>query len=196
MKQQLRTATVIFAAAGLAVAMGGCAGSRVVSTSAIKSSTHHHTSAPVAIATATPTPTATHKATKKKTTHHTAPVHVSTPTKPKAPSKPKPKPKPPAAVHYRDGSYTENGSYTSPGGNETIRVNITLGNDIVTAVSVSTVSADPTATGYEAQFAGGISGAAVGRNIATLHVGAVAGSSLTANGFNQAVGKIRADAKE
>jgi hypothetical protein len=99
-------------------------------------------------------------------------------------------------VTYRDGSYSEGGSYTSPGGTETIRVNITLGNDRVTAVSVSTVSADPTATGYEAQFASGISAAAVGRNIATLRVGAIAGSSLTAIGFNQAVGKIRADAKE
>lgn len=199
MKQQLRGASAILAAAGLALAMSGCAGAHPLNASAAKSTahTHPHTSAPTAVATATPTPTptATHKSSGKST-HHSTPVKVVTPTKPKAPSKPKPKPKPPTVVHYSDGSYTENGTYNSPGGSETISVTLTLGNDLVTAVSVSTVSADATARGYEAMFAGGISGAAVGHNIGTLHVGAVAGSSLTSIGFNQAVGKIRADAKE
>ena len=185
---------------GLSATLSGCTAAGTLTATRKHTTTHNHTTAPVVSvspsATPTPTPTPTkaksHSTAAKPSTHKTTTTHSTAPTKHKSPSKPKPKP---PAVHYTNGTYSENGSYTSPGGTETIKVTITLGNDIVTAVSVSTVSADPTATGYEAQFAGGISAAAVGKNIGTLHVGAVAGSSLTANGFNQAVGKIRADAK-
>jgi uncharacterized protein with FMN-binding domain len=201
MKRQFAAAGVLVAAVGLSVTISGCAGSPAAGslTAAGKEHTitHPQSAAPTPTVTVTPTAMPSRRAspsTAKKPTPPRTTTHASTPVTHKP--KPKPKPKPPAAIHYRDGSYTANGSYTSPGGTETIRVTIALGNDIVTAVSVSTVSADPTATGYEAQFASGISGAAVGRNIGTLHVGAVAGSSLTANGFNRAVLTIRANAKE
>jgi uncharacterized protein with FMN-binding domain len=95
---------------------------------------------------------------------------------------------------YKDGTYTEPGSYTSPGGNEHISVTLTLGNNIITAIKVITVQADPTATGYEQMFEGGIAAATVGKNINTLNIGVVAGSSLTSMGFNQALAAIKADA--
>ena len=96
---------------------------------------------------------------------------------------------------YKDGTYTEPGTYTSPGGTEHIQVKLTLAKNIITAITVTTVQADPTATGYEHMFEGGISAATVGKNIDTLNIGVVAGSSLTSMGFNQALAAIKTDAK-
>ncbi len=62
-------------------------------------------------------------------------------------------------------------------------------------MKVVTVKADPTARAYEQQFEGGIAGVTVGKNINTLNIGVVAGSSLTSLGFNQALATIKADAK-
>lgn len=96
---------------------------------------------------------------------------------------------------YKDGTYTAPGTYVSPGGQERISVTLTLAKNIITAVKVVTVKADPTATGYEQMFEGGISGVAVGKNLNSLKVGVVAGSSLTSMGFNNALATIKADAK-
>ncbi len=95
---------------------------------------------------------------------------------------------------YKDGSYTEAGTYVSPGGTEQISVSLTLASNVITAMKVITVKADPTATGYEQLFEGGISAATVGKNINTLNIGVVAGSSLTSMGFNRALAAIKADA--
>ncbi|WP_239451878.1 hypothetical protein [Frondihabitans sp. PAMC 28766] len=96
---------------------------------------------------------------------------------------------------YKDGTYTEQGTYSSPGGQELISVDLTIASDSVKAVTVKTVKADPTATQYESQFIGGISKAIVGKKIDDLHVTQVAGSSLTSQGFDNALTKIKADAK-
>jgi uncharacterized protein with FMN-binding domain len=95
---------------------------------------------------------------------------------------------------YKDGTYTAPGTYTSPGGVEHISVTLTLAKNIITAMKVTTVKADPTAAGYEQMFEGGISAATVGKNLNTLNIGVVAGSSLTSMGFNQALATIKADA--
>ena len=97
---------------------------------------------------------------------------------------------------YKNGTYTEQGDYSSPGGQETISVSLTIKDDAVKAVTVKTVKADPTAQQYEAQFIGGISSAIVGKKIDDLHVTQVAGSSLTSQGFDDALTKIKADAKD
>jgi hypothetical protein len=97
-------------------------------------------------------------------------------------------------VSYKDGSYTEPGTYVSPGGEEHISVTLTLSKNIITKMKVITVKADVTAAGYEQLFEGGISAATVGKNINTLNIGVVAGSSLTSMGFNNALAKIKADA--
>ncbi|HEX4441976.1 MAG TPA: hypothetical protein VHZ81_00250 [Galbitalea sp.] len=96
---------------------------------------------------------------------------------------------------YKDGTYSEPGDYVSPGGSERINVTLTLSKNVITKMKVVTVFADPTATGYEHLFEGGISAATVGKNINTLNIGVVAGSSLTSMGFNKALAAIKADAK-
>lgn len=96
---------------------------------------------------------------------------------------------------YTDGTYTSEGHYNSPGGPEIISVELTLASNVVTAVKVETVKADPTATQYEAMFKGGVAAIVVGKNINELNVARVAGSSLTSMGFADALTKIKADAK-
>jgi hypothetical protein len=96
---------------------------------------------------------------------------------------------------YKDGTYTEQGTYSSPGGQELISVKLTIASNAVKAVTVKTIKADPTATQYEAQFEGGISKAIVGKKINDLNVTQVAGSSLTSQGFDDALTKIKSDAK-
>jgi uncharacterized protein with FMN-binding domain len=100
-----------------------------------------------------------------------------------------------SSATYRDGTYTAPGTYVSPGGEEHISVTLTLATNVITAMKVITVKADPTATGYEQMFEAGISAVTVGKNINSLKIGVVAGSSLTSMGFNQALAKIKADAK-
>jgi hypothetical protein len=100
-----------------------------------------------------------------------------------------------SSATYKDGTYAENGSYNSPGGHETINVSLTLKANVVTAVTVKTVTADATAASYEKLFIGGISKEVVGKKLNTLSVSRVGGSSLTSQGFNSALTAIKADAK-
>jgi hypothetical protein len=44
-------------------------------------------------------------------------------------------------------------------------------------------------------FEGGVDAVVVGKNIKDLHVGVVAGSSLTSQGFNKALDAIKAEAQ-
>jgi uncharacterized protein with FMN-binding domain len=95
---------------------------------------------------------------------------------------------------YTDGSYAASGNYQSPNGNESIIVELTLAGDIVTEVTVQTNANNPTTERFQGLFAGGIAAEVVGKDIDTLDVTRVAGSSLTSGGFRQAIETIKADA--
>lgn len=92
------------------------------------------------------------------------------------------------------GTWTETGDYSTPGGQESVEVTLTAKDGTVTAVKVTGSGDSPNAQQYQSAFISGISAAVVGKPLATLEVGAVSGSSLTGNGFDAAVEKIRADA--
>ena len=68
---------------------------------------------------------------------------------------------------YADGTYTADGSYQAPSGTESITVELTLADDIVTDVTVTPHATDPTAKGMQANFAGGIADQVVGQDIDT-----------------------------
>ena len=95
---------------------------------------------------------------------------------------------------YADGTYSADGSYQSPGGEESVSVSITLDDDVVTAVTVTPHATSGNSKQYQTQFASGIAGEVVGKDIAELDVSRVAGSSLTSGGFNEALEQIKADA--
>lgn len=96
---------------------------------------------------------------------------------------------------YQDGTYSADGTYVSPNGTETVGVELTLALGKVTAVNITQHPSNPNTRKFQGEFAGGIAAQIVGKNIDDLHVSKVAGSSLTSGGFNQAVEKIKAEAK-
>jgi uncharacterized protein with FMN-binding domain len=95
-------------------------------------------------------------------------------------------------VEQRRQALIEQGD--EPGGRESVKVTLTAKGGKVTTVQVEGSGGTPNSQQYQSAFISGISGEVVGKPLATLKVGAVSGSSLTGNGFNAAVEKIRADA--
>ncbi|MDX2025756.1 hypothetical protein [Microcella sp.] len=102
----------------------------------------------------------------------------------------------PVDASYRDGVYQANGPYESPNGAENIIVVIELENDIVTDVEITVNPNNPTTADFQGQFADGIGDLVIGEDIDSLNVTVVAGSSLTSNGFREALKAIKADALE
>ncbi|MCS0498747.1 hypothetical protein [Protaetiibacter mangrovi] len=98
------------------------------------------------------------------------------------------------SASYTDGTYTAEGSYISPAGEQSVAVELTLEGDVVTAVTVTPEADDPQAEGFQEKFAGGIADVVVGKDIDTLDVSRVAGSSLTSGGFNKAIETIKSEA--
>jgi hypothetical protein len=70
-----------------------------------------------------------------------------------------------SSATYTDGTYTAEGTYQTPESQQ-----------------------------YQSQFIGGISDVVVGKDIDTLSVSRVAGSSLTSSGFNEAIDEIKSEA--
>ncbi|MEY2847584.1 MAG: hypothetical protein RI885_249 [Actinomycetota bacterium] len=95
---------------------------------------------------------------------------------------------------YADGTYSATGDYQSPGGAESIEVELTLADNVVTEVTVVGNATSGNGQRYQTEFEDGIADVVVGENIDELAVDKVAGSSLTSDGFNDAVEKIKADA--
>lgn len=96
---------------------------------------------------------------------------------------------------FTDGKYEGKGEYPNPAGKSKVTVDVTLKDNVVTAIKVIPGAVNSTSRGYQTQFAGGISGEVVGKKVADLKVSKVAGSSLTVMGFDQAMDQIKADAK-
>ncbi len=96
-----------------------------------------------------------------------------------------------ASTSYADGTYTASASYQAPSGTESITVDLTLSGGTVTAVDVSQEATDHEAREFQSRFASGISDAVVGKDLSTLSVSRVSGSSLTSQGFNAALDSIR-----
>ncbi|HEY8886069.1 MAG TPA: hypothetical protein VIM31_01035 [Candidatus Microsaccharimonas sp.] len=96
---------------------------------------------------------------------------------------------------YKDGTYNATGSYASPGGRQSIELTVTLKDGIITSTSLVTDATDGNARDYQSQFASNYKGLIVGKNVDRVALSRVAGSSLTSNGFNDALDQIKTDAK-
>lgn len=99
------------------------------------------------------------------------------------------------ATTYKDGTYSADGMYTSPNGQETVGVELTLGNDTVSAVNITVHPSNPNTRKFQGEFKDGIAAQIVGKKLDELNVSKVSGSSLTSGGFNQAVEEIKDQAK-
>ena len=100
-----------------------------------------------------------------------------------------------AAPLYKDGTYSAEGSYISPGGPDKIAVTLTLSNDVITAASVTPEPGDGTSARYQNMFVSGYKQYVLGKDISTVHLTKVSGSSLTPGGFDDALAKIKAQAQ-
>jgi len=98
-------------------------------------------------------------------------------------------------VTYKDGTYTATGSYDSPAGNESIDVSITLKNGAITDSTVQAKATDSEAREYQDDFVSGYKAFVTGKNIDSIRLSRVSGSSLTSGGFNAALTKIKDEAK-
>jgi uncharacterized protein with FMN-binding domain len=96
---------------------------------------------------------------------------------------------------YADGDYLADGSYAAPSGTETITVDLRLENGIVTKVMVTPHATEGNQAKFQNQFAEGIAGVVLGKDIDELNVSRVAGSSLTSEGFNGALEDIKSQAE-
>ncbi|MBP7057015.1 FMN-binding protein [Candidatus Gracilibacteria bacterium] len=96
---------------------------------------------------------------------------------------------------YKNGVYDMVGQYTSPGGPEQIDVKLTLTNNIITDATVGAKATLPISQRFQGMFIEGFKEYVVGKNIDEVNLGITSGSSLTPKGFNDALAKIKAQAK-
>ena len=94
---------------------------------------------------------------------------------------------------FQNGTYEASGTYGNPGGQSSIDVTMTIADNVVTDLQL-----EPEAVGtslqYQKQFIGGAAAEVVGKSLGEINVSKVSGSSLTSQGFNQALEQIRKDA--
>lgn len=95
---------------------------------------------------------------------------------------------------YADGTYTADGSYQTPETVEKITVTVTLKDEKVTEVEVTGDPQAPETKNFQGQFIAGIGDQVVGKSLDEITVDRVAGSSLTSDGFNQAIESIKEQA--
>ena len=100
-----------------------------------------------------------------------------------------------STTSFKDGSYNATGSYQTPGGRESIGVQVTLANGVITDASVTQQGKTSEAEEYQAAFAAGFKSQVVGKKIDEVSLSRVAGSSLTPAGFNNAIDDIETQAK-
>ena len=158
------------------------------------------TDATTATSSAAPTSSATGPAgTAKASTTPTATTPTATPptskTTPKQ-SSAAPAPTPTKAANtYKDGQYSATTSYDSPGGQEQLGVTLTLKSDKVVKSDLQLLGGAGISHSYQALFASGYLPLVLGKDIDSISLGAVSGSSLTGQGFNEAVKKIEEQAR-
>ena len=78
---------------------------------------------------------------------------------------------------------------------ESIQVNLTLKNGVVTDVSIQNSESDRESAAYQQDFASAYKSYVVGKQISGLRLGNVAGASDTTQGFDDAVSKIATQAQ-
>lgn len=95
---------------------------------------------------------------------------------------------------YRDGDYSATGWYGSlPSHHD---VTLSIEEDTVTAVEISTPAEDSTSLGYQQRFAAALPEAIVGREVDDLAVDRLAGSSGCSEGFTDALAEITEQARK
>lgn len=96
---------------------------------------------------------------------------------------------------YNNGGYSVVGAYNSPAGSESIGVQLSLKDDMVTDVSVTAKATNETSLKFQKIVSENIKSLVVGKKLDEVKLDKVSGSSLTPKGFNDAIAKIKVQAK-
>ncbi|SRR6266481_4648709 len=97
----------------------------------------------------------------------------------------------PSTSRYRDGTYSATGSHLSPGGEDDVHVTVTLANGIITDSTVTNGAHDKTSSYFQGIFINNYKPLVIGKSIDSVSLSKVSGSSLTSEGFNNALAKIK-----
>jgi uncharacterized protein with FMN-binding domain len=100
-----------------------------------------------------------------------------------------------AKPEYKDGEYKAVGDYMSPGGAEHVGVTVTLKENVIKDAEVQTMGDRPNTMKFQGIFKDNFKPFVVGKNIDELKLDKVSASSLTPKGFNDALDKIKQEAK-
>lgn len=95
---------------------------------------------------------------------------------------------------YESGKYEAIGRYISPGGAEEIGVTLVLEDSIIVDSEVKVLATRDISLKIQEDFAENYKRFVVGKDINDVKLTKVSGSSLTPNGFNDAVERIKAQA--
>lgn len=96
---------------------------------------------------------------------------------------------------FKNGTYNAVGTYISPGGAERVNVTLTIFEDTITGAEVTAQATVPTSEFFQEDFIANYKTQVIGKSIAELQLTKVSGSSLTPKGFNDAVAKIKTQAR-
>lgn len=97
--------------------------------------------------------------------------------------------------NYEDGVYEVTGNYISPGGAEEIGVVLTLENNVIVDSEVEVRAEREISLEMQNDFAANYKNMVIGKNIDEVELTKVSGSSLTPQGFNDALEKVKAQAQ-
>lgn len=99
-----------------------------------------------------------------------------------------------SSAAVKDGDYEAEGEYSNPGGQSKVKVDLTITDGKIADIKVTPEATNGTSKGFQQKFASGIADEVVGKSLDEIDVDKVGGSSLTVQGFNQAIDSIKADA--
>jgi major membrane immunogen (membrane-anchored lipoprotein) len=96
---------------------------------------------------------------------------------------------------YKDGEHSATGSYRSPGGQQAITIKVTVQDGKITDTSAESGATDGTSRDFQSKFISGYKAQIVGKSLDEVRLDKVSGSSLTPQGFNDAIDQIKESAK-
>lgn len=103
---------------------------------------------------------------------------------------------PTSSTGYKDGTYKTTANYVVPhGASNSLTASVTISGGKVTAVTVNNDYSDQESSMYIDSFMSSMQSVVVGKSVDGLSLSRIGGASLTTQAFDDALAKIRTDAK-
>lgn len=96
---------------------------------------------------------------------------------------------------YADGTYSAKASYVTPEGIESIDLMVTIRSGVISSAEVTASGNSDHAQEHQGDFIAGFKPLVEGKNVDEVRLSRVSGASLTSRAFNDALDRIREDAR-